>query len=300
MAKQRRSGGIWTKLKIAIALTLIIFFVEIFGGVISGSLALFSDAGHVFMDVTALALTFGALGIAVRPATHKATFGHHRFEIVVALINAGALFVISIIILYNAFLRFASPLEVKSTEMLVVATVGFAVNLYVAWNLHGYEDLNVRSAYLHVFGDTISSLAVIVGALMIAFTSQYWVDPAASVLIASIIMFRCVRLIKESGDILMEKTPKHIDLEGVRSTLKAVDGVDDIHDLHVWSICSNVHAITAHIVVEPTLMQEANRIIREMNKIVSEEWRIQHATFQVECEACESCEPCELPHIDMG
>lgn len=300
MAEGKRPGAVWTKLKIAIALTSVIFFVEIFGGLLSGSLALFSDAGHVFMDVTALSLTLGALGIAMRPSTHKATFGHHRFEIVVALINAVALFVISLFILYNAYLRFASPPGIKSTEMLIVAVIGFTVNIYVAWTLHGYKDLNVRSAYLHVFGDTISSLAVIVGALIIAFTSLYWVDPAASVLIAGIIMVRCVRLMKESGDILLEKTPKHVDLDKLKSMLEGVDGVNDIHDLHVWSICSNVHAITAHVVVEPPLMQEANRLIRELNKIVSEKWRIQHATFQVECEACEVCDPCELPHIDVS
>ncbi|MCK4444189.1 MAG: cation transporter, partial [Thermoplasmata archaeon] len=241
------------KLRIAIALTLIILIAEIIGGFISGSLALFSDAGHVFMDITALMLTLAALGIAMRPSTHEATFGHHRVEILVALINAVALFFLSIFILYSAYLRFDSPPEVKSTEMLVVAVIGFAVNLYVAYNLHGYEDLNVRSAYLHVFGDLISSLAVIAGAVIIALTGLFVVDPIASVLIAGIIMTRCFRLMKESGDILLEKTPKHIDLEKLKADLLSVEGVDDVHDLHVWSICSNVHAIACHIVIRPEL-----------------------------------------------
>lgn len=297
MVKRKLSGDIWTKLKIAIALTSTILVVEIVGGILSGSLALLTDAGHMFMDITALALTFGALGISMRPATHKATYGHHRVEIVVALVNAAILLVLSLFIIYNAFLRFASPPEIKSMEMLIVAIIGLSVNLFVVWNLHGYEDLNVRSAYLHVFGDTISSLAVIVGAVIIALTSQYWVDPVASFLIAIIILYRCLRLMKESGDILLERTPKHIDLDEITSRLRSVEGVEDIHDLHVWSICSNVHAITAHIVVGPPVMQEASRVIREMNKI-AKEYKIQHATFQVECEECEAPGPCELPHID--
>jgi len=296
MAKNRKSNGVFKKLRIAIGLTLVILFVEIAGGFISGSLALFSDAGHVFMDITALALTLGALGIAMRPSTHDATFGHHRVEIIVALINAVALFILSLFILYNAYTRFMSPPEIKSGEMLVVAVIGFSVNLYVAWNLHGYEDLNVRSAYLHVFGDLISSLAVIAGAVIIALTNQYLVDPLASVLIAAIIMVRCLRLMKESGDILLEKTPKHIDIEKLKNEILNVEGVDDVHDLHVWSICSNVHAIACHVVVKPELMQDASRLIREMNELVSEGYQIRHATFQVECEVCEAS--CELPHIE--
>jgi cobalt-zinc-cadmium efflux system protein len=241
MAENNGPSAVMRKLRIAIVLTLIILIAEIIGGYISGSLALLSDAGHVFMDITALMLTLAALNIAMRPSTHDATFGHHRVEIIVALINAVALFFLSIFILFNAYLRFSSPPEIKSTEMLVVALIGFTVNLYVAYNLHGYEDLNVRSAYLHVFGDLIASLAVIVGAVIIAMTGLYVVDPIASVLIAGIIITRCVRLIKESGDILLEKIPKHIDLEKLKADLLGVEGVDDIHDLHVWSICSNVH-----------------------------------------------------------
>ncbi len=284
------------KLKIAIGLTLVILFAEIIGGFISGSLALFSDAGHVFMDITALMLTFAALNIAVRPSTHEATFGHHRVEIMVALINAVALFFLSIFIYYNAYLRFGSPPEIKSTEMLVIAVIGFSVNLYVAYNLHGYEDLNVRSAYLHVFGDLIASLAVIVGAVIIALTGLYVVDPIASVLIASIIISRCIRLMKESSDILLEKTPKHIDLEKLKKDLLEVDGVDGVHDLHVWSICSNVHAIACHVVTIPEKMEGSSDLIRQLNKVVSDGYQIGHATFQVECEVCEA--ECELPHIE--
>ncbi len=296
MATNRKSSGVIKKLRIAIGLTLVILLVEIAGGFISGSLALFSDAGHVFMDITALALTLGALRIAMRPSTHDATFGHHRVEIIVALVNAVALFILTLFILYNAYTRFMSPPEIKSAEMLVVAAIGFSVNLYVAWNLHGYEDLNVRSAYLHVFGDLFSSLAVMVGAVIIAITNQYLVDPLASVLIASIIMVRCLRLMKESGDILLEKTPKHVDMERLKNGILSVEGVDDVHDLHVWSICSNIHAIACHVVVKPELMQDTSRLIQELNQLVSEGFQIRHATFQVECEVCDAS--CELPHIE--
>jgi cobalt-zinc-cadmium efflux system protein len=296
MAENNGPSAVIRKLRIAIVLTLIILIAEIIGGYISGSLALLSDAGHVFMDITALMLTLAALNIAMRPSTHDATFGHHRVEIIVALINAVALFFLSIFILFNAYLRFSSPPEIKSTEMLVVALIGFTVNLYVAYNLHGYEDLNVRSAYLHVFGDLIASLAVIVGAVIIAMTGLYVVDPIASVLIAGIIITRCVRLIKESGDILLEKIPKHIDLEKLKADLLGVEGVDDIHDLHVWSICSNVHAIASHVVTRPEMMEKSSDLIRELNKLVFEGYQIVHATFQVECEVCDSV--CELPHIE--
>jgi cobalt-zinc-cadmium efflux system protein len=296
MGENKNTGGVFSKLKVAIVLTLVILFIEIIGGFISGSLALFSDAGHVFMDITALVLSFGALSIAMRPSTHDATFGHHRVEIVVALVNAVILFFLSLFILYNAYLRFSDPPEVKSTEMLVVAVIGFSVNLYVAWNLHGYHDLNVRSAYLHVFGDLIASVAVIIGAIIIGLTGQFWVDPAASVLIAIIIISRCLRLMKESGDILLEKTPKHINLDNLKSDIMKLDGVDDIHDLHVWSICSNVHAIACHIVVKPERLQESSDLIRKMNTLVSEGYQIGHATFQVECGECDAT--CELPHIE--
>lgn len=298
MAENSGPKAAMRKLRIAVSLTLVILIVEIIGGYISRSLALLSDAGHVFMDITALMLTLAALNIAMRPSTHEATFGHHRVEIIVALINAIALFFLSVFILYNAYLRFNSPPEIRSTEMLVVASIGFVVNLYVAYNLHGYEDLNVRSAYLHVFGDLIASVAVIVGAMIIALTGLYVVDPIASVLIAAIIMTRCVRLIKESGDILLEKIPKHIDMENLKADLLALEGVEDIHDLHVWSICSNVHAITSHVVTTPEMMEKSSDLIRRLNKLVSERYKIGHATFQIECEVCEPV--CTLPHIEQN
>lgn len=274
------------KLKIAIILTSCILIVEIIGGIISNSLALLSDAAHVFMDVFALALSLSAITLACRPANEKATFGYHRAEIFAALINGLLLIVVVVFILREAYLRLLSPPEIKTTEMLVVAAIGLGVNLFVTFSLRGHHDLNMRGAYLHVLGDTLSSFGVIVGGILIILTGNHVVDPILGFLIAGVITYGSIRLIKESVDILMERTPKHIDVDKLKGEIVKVKGVIDIHDLHVWSICSNVHALNTHILVDSISVKETENITSEINRRLLEKFGISHITLQFECTDC--------------
>ena len=274
------------KLKVAIALTSAILFAEIIGGILSNSLALLTDAAHVFMDVLALGLSLSALTIACRPLDEKATFGYHRAEIFAALINGILLVIVVIFILREAYERLLSPPEIRTFEMLGIASIGLVVNLYVTLSLRGHRDLNIKGAYLHVLGDTLSSFAVIVGGILIILTGYYIVDPLLSVIISFIIVYNSMRLLKESVDILMERTPKHINLEKLKNEILGIKGVHGIHDLHVWSICSNVHALNAHLVVDSISVKDTEKITFEINRRLTQDYRISHTTLQFECNEC--------------
>lgn len=274
------------KLKLAIILTSAILIAELIGGIISNSLALFTDAAHVFMDVLALGLSLSALTIACRPLDEKATFGYHRAEIFAALINGILLVIVVIFILQEAYERLLSPPEIRTFEMLGVASIGLVVNLYVTISLRGHHDLNIRGAYLHVLGDTLSSFAVIVGGLIIILTGYYIVDPILSVIISFVIVYNSLRLLKESVDILMERTPKHINLEKLKNEILEIKGIHGLHDLHVWSICSNVHALNAHLVVDSITVRDTEKITSKINKQLLEGYGIAHTTLQFECNDC--------------
>ncbi len=274
------------KLKLAIALTSIILFTEIVGGIISNSLALLTDAAHVFMDVFALSLSFVAFSLACKPSNKNATFGYHRAEIFAALINSLLLLIVVGFILREAYERIFSTPEIRTFEMMVFAFIGLVVNMFVAFNLRGHHDLNMRSAYLHVLGDTLSSLGVIAGSILIFFTNQYMIDPILSVLIACIIIYGSIRLIRESVDILMERTPKHVNMDKLKARIKSVKGVLGIHDLHVWSLCSNVHALNAHLLVDSMHLKEVEKIRSEINRCLWDEFNISHTTLQFECTDC--------------
>lgn len=274
------------KLKLAIILTSAILIAELIGGIISNSLALFTDAAHVFMDVLALGLSLSALTIACRPLDEKATFGYHRAEIFAALINGILLVIVVIFILQEAYERLLSPPEIRTFEMLGVASIGLVVNLYVTISLRGHHDLNIRGAYLHVLGDTLSSFAVIVGGLIIILTGYYIVDPILSVIISFVIVYNSLRLLKESVDILMERTPKHINLEKLKNEILEIKGIHGLHDLHVWSICSNVHALNAHLVVDSITVRDTEKITSKINKQLFEGYGIAHTTLQFECNDC--------------
>lgn len=274
------------KLKLAIALTSVILIAELIGGIISNSLALFTDAAHVFMDVLALGLSLSALTIACRPLDEKATFGYHRAEIFAALINGILLVIVVIFILREAYERLLSPPEIRTFEMLGVAGIGLVVNLYVTISLRGHHDLNIRGAYLHVLGDTLSSFTVIAGGLIIILTGYYIVDPILSVIISCVIVYSSLRLLKESVDILMERTPKHIDVEKLKEEILEVKGVHGLHDLHVWSICSNVHALNAHLVVDSISVKDTEKITLEINRRLLQDYGISHTTLQFECNEC--------------
>lgn len=284
---------------LAMALTAIILVAEIIGGYWTGSLALLSDAAHVFMDVFALALSYLALRLSALPADDRHTYGFHRLEVLAALINGVTLGVIAIEIFSEAWARWNNPAPIKSAEMLVIAAIGLVVNLIVVFVLgglghdHGHEageaehaeDLNVRSAYLHVLGDALSSVGVIVAAALIWFTGETWFDPLMSVLIGVLIIVSSWRVLKSSLHILVEGVPEHLSLEEIGQRMAATPGVQDVHDLHVWSICSGHVALSAHVVAADQSLSDCNSITTELKARLAH-FGIEHTTIQIECAAC--------------
>ncbi len=286
-------GDVQRNLKIAITLTSTIFFLEFFGGIISNSLALLSDSAHVLMDVIALLLAYGAIRISARPSRRDITFGYHRFEIFAALINGLTIIVIAFFIFSEAYERILEPPQVRGVEVLIIATIGLTVNVWAALKLHGHHDINIRGAYLHVIGDALSSVAVIIGAIVIILTGQHIVDPLLSVLIGMVLIYGGVKLIFGSARILLEFAPKHVDADKLKEIMMQVEGVRGVHDIHVWSICSNIHAMSAHVLVDRIHVQQTDALIRKISRILRREYLILHTTLQFECA---ECEPAEIVH----
>jgi cobalt-zinc-cadmium efflux system protein len=274
------------KLKLAIALTLVMLVIEVVGYLISNSLALLSDAGHVLLHVVALSMSLWAIRLAAKPPSDAASFGHHKIEPLVALANVVTIIVLSFVIFYEAFNRLFSPPEIKSAEMLVIALIGFFGNLGVVILLRGPKDVNIRSAYLHVIFDTLSSVAVIAGGITILFTGLFIVDPILSFFIGGIMLFSSIGLAKESLDILLERVPKHVNIENLKSRVRGVEGVNDIHDIHIWSLCSHVHAMSAHILVDEVHVKETQEMIAKINDLLREDFSIRHSALQFECGEC--------------
>ncbi len=276
------AAGHRNRLLAVFGLTLAIFVVEIVGGLVSNSLALLADAGHVFTDVFGIGLALAAIWIAGRPASNDRTFGFLRLEILAAVANALLLFGISAFILYEAWRRLSEPLEVTSGLMLAVAILGLAVNL-VSWYLLRAAQaisLNMRGAYLEVMGDLIGSVAVIVAAIVIAVTGWTGADAAASVVIALLILPRTWSLLREALDVLLEATPKGIDLGVVREHIVEAPGVIDVHDLHAWTITSGMNVVSAHVVLAEGA--KTGDILDHLGMCLSNDFDVKHSTFQLE------------------
>ena len=273
---------------IAIVLTAAIFFAEVGGGIISGSLALLGDAAHMLQDVVALLLSLGAILIASRLPTPARTFGYHRVEIGVAVLNGILLIGISAVIVSEALARFSHPRPIDSTVMLGVALIGLAANLAAMYILHGSHDLNIRSAFLHVLGDTLSSVAVIAAAIWIALTGQTFVDPLLSVAIAVLILISSISLLREAFRILLQFAPGDVSTEAVIRDIESVGGVDGVHDVHLWSLCSNINVLDAHVYSCETDVIKLDAIKQEIKKRL-EKYRIRHSTLEFECQECEDC-----------
>jgi len=273
-------------LKLAIFLTSIIFIAEVIGGFLSGSLALLGDAGHVFRDIFALVLSLSAIKISKRLPSKRKTFGFHRVEIFAAFLNGLFLVAIGVWILWEAYERLDSPQPVHSAVMLIVAVIGFAVNLFVAFRLHGSHDLNVKSAFFHVLSDAAFSMAVIVAAVLIYLTGQTIFDPILSALISVVIVFSAWKVIKESVMILLEFAPRDVDFDEVIQEIQKVRGVRGVHHVHLWSLCSNINVIDAHVYTDETDMTEIARMKTEIKNSL-EKFHIKHATLEFECEECE-------------
>ncbi len=259
--------------------------VEVIGGLLTNSLALLADAGHMLSDAISLGVAFLAFTLGERSANYSKTYGYKRFEILAAVFNGVTLILIAGFIFYEAYQRFTDPPEVASTGMLVIATIGLIVNLIVAWILmkgDTEENLNLRAAFLHVLGDLLGSVGAIVAALLILFFGWGWADPLASVLVALLILISGYRVTKDSFHVLMEGTPKNVDLEEIIQTIEDVQGVHSIHDLHVWSITSGQNALSCHAVVDPELsIRECQRILRRVESDL-EEKGVGHVTIQLE------------------
>ncbi|HXI09977.1 MAG TPA: cation diffusion facilitator family transporter [Thermodesulfobacteriota bacterium] len=281
-----------SRLVLSIALTAVIFITELVGGYLTNSLALMSDAAHVFMDVFALSLSWFAIYISEMPPSETRTWGLHRVEVFVSFINSLVLFVLTLFIFYEAYHRFLSPEPVKSAGMMVVAVVGLVVNLVVALWLRHYagSDLNVRSAFIHVIGDAAASVGVIIGAIVIYYTGWFTADPLISVLIGMIIIYGAYGIIKESSHILLEGVPKDIDFNKVMEDIKSANGISSVHSLHIWSICHNVYALSAHLDIIPTQRWRMGEIFDEINEKLADNYHIFYTTLQAECSGCDTAD----------
>ena len=283
-------------LLIALFITGAIMVAELIGGLLSNSLALLSDAGHMFMDVLALLLSFFALRFATRPATEKQTFGFYRLEILAALINGTALLILSMVIFYEAHQRFIEPREIKGIIMLGVAAIGLGANIASALVLRrgSHESLNVKGAFLHVIGDLLSSVGVILGGAIILLTGWKRIDSIISFAIGGIILIGAYKLVMESVNILLESTPKEVDLNEVIDEVKAIEGVRDLHHVHLWTITSGIYALSAHVLIEDQMTSRSSQILGDINRFLRDRFNIDHTTIQFECEACEMDFVCRL------
>lgn len=290
-----RREVIQRKFRIFIWLSLFVLILEVVGGFLTNSLALLSDAGHVLIDLLALLLAYFAMRLVRRGTTEQFTYGYYRAEILAAMVNAVILFMLTLYIFYESYLRFLSPSPIRGPEMFVIAVIGLAANLYVVLRMHGdeKENLNVRGAYLHVLSDTISSVGVVVGGFLIIITGNYLIDPFVSAAIGVFILVNCLGLVRESVRILMEAVPKGIDLAQVSKDVLAVSKVKEIHDLHVWSIASDVYALSAHVLVDTADMGSLNSIIAEINGMLKAKYGITHSVIQGECEQCATDTKCD-------
>ncbi len=280
---ESESGNSRSQLVIALFLTAGYMVVEAVGGFLFNSLALLADSGHMLSDVMALSLSWFALQIGQRSPTDRHTFGFKRTEILAALLNGVALWVIVGLLFYEAVRRFFQPPAVEGTGMLIVASAGLAVNILIAsllFHARG-ENLNMKSAFIHVIADALGSAGAIMAALVILATGLNWVDPLVSVLIGFLILFSSWELLKESVHILMEGVPTGMQIRDLEQTLIEQDGVCCVYDLHVWSITSNRHALSAHVVLSDPA-EDRNEVLRRLNSVLFEKFHIDHATIQIE------------------
>lgn len=283
----RRERPLW----IALGLTTAFMVAEVVGGLISGSLALISDAAHMFTDTAALAIALAAIRVAKRPADAKRTYGYHRFEILAAAFNALLLFAVAIYILVEAYARFRTPAEIQTTAMLGIAVFGLAVNLISMRLLSSGKDasLNVKGAYLEVWSDMLGSVGVIAGALLIRFTGWAWIDPAIAVAIGLWVLPRTWTLLRESLNILLEGVPQGVDVDEVTQAMMSVPGVVSIHDLHVWALTSGKASLTAHVVYAPGTVRE--NLLEPLKRVLAARFQVFHTTLQLEAEPCAQASP---------
>jgi cobalt-zinc-cadmium efflux system protein len=283
-------------LRIALFLTLAYIAVTVVAGLKAHSLALLSEAGHNLSDFLALLLSSAAIYVASRPPSLTKTYGYHRAGVMAAFINALSLVAVAIYIFVEAAHRLISPVPVHPRLMIAVAAVGVVMNGAITFMLHGSShDVNVRSAFIHMLGDTLSTATVIVGGWVILWTGRNWIDPALSLAIGALILWSSFGIVRETLNILLEGTPEGVSMELLAAAMKEVEGVRDVHDLHVWSIGSEMHALSCHIAIADIPPSASDSILRDVKDRLARQFRISHTTIQFEHENCEIAHGCVLP-----
>jgi len=276
------------RLALSLIITLVFVFVEVAAGIFSNSLALLTDAAHNFTDVLALALSWWALRLTSQPANQNKTFGYHRAGILAALANSTTLVVIALGIFYEAYQRFINPPEVQADVLIGVGVLAVVINVVTALLVRrGAEhDLNIRSAFLHLMGDVLSTIGAVIAGIIIRYTNWNWLDPLVSVLIGLLILWSAWSIVREAIDILMEGTPADIDVGAMIEDINSVEGVRGVHDLHVWSITQSMRSLSAHLVTGNLTIREGASIQTRVNKVLFQKYNVNHATLQLECDDC--------------
>jgi len=294
-------GGAGQMLFLSLALTLAFVVVETIAGLRASSLALLSDASHNFTDAFALLLAAIGFYFQSRPADQEKTYGYHRAGVLVAFVNAIALVILSGFLFYESYRRLLHPTPVSENTMIVVAAIGLLMNLAIAWGLddHGH-DLNIRAAWIHMLGDAASSAGIIAGAVVIRFTGWLAVDPALSILIGVGILFSAWGIVKDALNILLEGLPKGLTLPDVLRDVGQIEGVIDVHDLHIWSLGAEAHALSCHVLIEDMPPSASDTILRKINTVLGDRFAIHHTTIQFEHTRCALAErSCNMitPHL---
>ena len=286
-----------SRLKLVLVVTVSVIVLEVVGALLSGSLALLADAGHMVTDAAAVALALSASYMATLPATSKRTFGFHRAEILAALVNAVVLLVVCTYLVWSGIHRLLDPVPIEGDLMLAFGAVGLAANAVSLGVLARRKDssLNMRGAYLEVLSDLLGSVAVVIAAVVVLATGYLGADAIASLLIAAMILPRSFTLLREAVDVLLEASPRHVDLDEVRTHLTAVPGVVDVHDLHAWTITSGMPVLSVHVTVSDACLEErgVGSLLDEFSKCVADHFDVDHATFQIEPES-------HRAHEDLG
>jgi cobalt-zinc-cadmium efflux system protein len=286
------------RLRWCVGLTATILVLEAVGGLWAQSLALLSDSGHMMTDLLALLLCLFAIGFASKPATDRKTFGYYRLEILTALFNGTLLAVLSLYLFYEAFRRFMHPRPVQTTLMLWIAVIGLVANLAgIALLSPSRQNLNVRGALLHVLGDAFSSLGVIAGGVVMHFTGWYRADPLISLVIGVVILWGALRLMKEACDILLEAAPSQTVLPDIARAIESVEGVCELHDLHVWCITTGMPALSGHVVVRDRFLADSDRTLNRIKEMLEERFGICHTTIQMESERYEEIGEVHPPQV---
>lgn len=297
-AHQHRFESSTWRLSLAFWTQLIFFIVELAGGLLTNSLALLADAGHMCSDVAALGLSFLALRWTAKPPTSQKTYGYHRLEILVALLNGVALWAMAAYIFYEAYGRIFQPPQISTVPMLIIASLGLLINLFGAYILYPTREhnINLRSAFLHLLADSLGSVAAIAAGVAILWKGWYWFDPLAGGVIGVMIIAGSWQLVREAAEILMEATPRHIDLEEVTAALEDHPLVEKVHDLHIWTIASGIYALSVHVNISNS--ENRDCLTWELEELLRRRFGLEHNTIQIEGPGFHDPRVCPLTRLE--